>query len=43
MDTPVVFVHGIFGSIFTPTPLGKIWSFGPASHAYSPFIENLAS
>ncbi|EMT38036.1 Lecithin:cholesterol acyltransferase [Thermoanaerobacter thermohydrosulfuricus] len=41
MDNPVVFVHGMFGSIFTPTPLGKIWSFGPAAYAYNPFIENL--
>ncbi|MGB9779905.1 esterase/lipase family protein [Caldanaerobacter sp.] len=41
MGNPVVFLHGIFGSIFTPTPLGKIWSFGPAFYAYGPFIEEL--
>ncbi|HHW57969.1 MAG TPA: lecithin--cholesterol acyltransferase [Clostridia bacterium] len=42
MDNPVVFVPGIFGSIFTPTPLGKIWSFGPAAYVYNSFIENLS-
>ncbi|MDI3518888.1 MAG: hypothetical protein PWQ34_1035 [Caldanaerobacter sp.] len=41
MNNPVVFLHGIFGSIFTPTPLGKIWSFGPAANIYAPFIEDL--
>ncbi|AIS53217.1 lecithin:cholesterol acyltransferase [Thermoanaerobacter kivui] len=41
MNNPVVFVHGIFGSVFTPTPLGKMWSFGPAAYVYNPFIENL--
>jgi len=41
VSNPVVFLHGIFGSIFTPTPLGKIWSFGAAFYAYGPFIEEL--
>lgn len=41
MNRPLVFIHGIFGSIFTPTPLGKIWGFGPAGYIYEPFIDNL--
>ncbi|QSZ27184.1 lecithin--cholesterol acyltransferase [Aceticella autotrophica] len=41
MKLPLIFIHGIFGSIFVPTPLGKIWTFGPAGYIYDPFVENL--
>ncbi|SNX54341.1 lecithin--cholesterol acyltransferase [Thermoanaerobacterium sp. RBIITD] len=41
MKRPLVFIHGIFGSIFVPTLVGKTWGFGPASYIYEPFIDNL--
>ncbi|MGB9678885.1 MAG: esterase/lipase family protein [Thermoanaerobacteraceae bacterium] len=41
MDIPLILIPGIFGSVYTPTPLGKIWSFGPAGYVYNPFVDNL--
>lgn len=41
MRRPLIFMHGIFGCLYMPTPLGKAWGFGPASYIYEPFIENL--
>ncbi|MBE0069457.1 esterase/lipase family protein [Thermoanaerobacterium thermosaccharolyticum] len=41
MRRPLVFVHGIFGSIYVPTLVGKAWGFGPAGYIYDSFINNL--
>ncbi|WKV10398.1 lecithin--cholesterol acyltransferase [Thermoanaerobacterium sp. CMT5567-10] len=41
MRRPLVFVHGIFGSIYVPTLVGKAWGFGPAGYIYDSFIDNL--
>lgn len=41
MRRPLVFIHGIFGSIYVPTLVGKAWGFGPAGYIYDSFIDNL--
>lgn len=43
MRRPLVFIHGIFGSIYVPTLIGKAWGFGPAGYLYDSFINNLKS
>lgn len=43
MRRPLVFIHGIFGSMYVPTLVGKAWGFGPAGYIYDSFIENLKS
>ncbi|MEG6566677.1 lecithin--cholesterol acyltransferase [Thermoanaerobacterium saccharolyticum] len=43
MRRPLVFIHGIFGSMYVPTLVGKAWGFGPAGYIYDSFVENLKS